>query len=109
MMKEPRTRTSSRTITISERRANRRPVSPGRSPFAVHLSPLTSHLSPPPIRRFADPFLPIADPPIRRYADPFPLGVAVCAHGRKVSAHQFDPGSPLRVRGLDPRYLTCPP
>src|ERR1700737_1245786 len=30
------------------------------------------------------------------------------AHGRKVSAHQFDPGSPLRVWGLDPRYLTCP-
>ena len=66
-MKEPRTR------TISERRANRRPVSPGRSPFAVHLSPLTSHLSPltnSPTRRPADP--PTrrpADTPIRRYAD----------------------------------------
>ena len=30
------------------------------------------------------------------------------AHGRKVSAHQFDPGPPLRVWGLDPRSLTCP-
>src|SRR5208283_3027435 len=36
------------------------------------------------------------------------FSAAVCAHGRKISAHQFDPGSPLRVWGLDPRYLTCP-
>src|SRR5271157_4182199 len=68
------------------------------SPLTSHLSPLTSHLSP----------LAGADTPIRRTADPFPLGTAVYAHRRKVSAHQFDPGSPLRAWSLDPRYLTCP-
>ena len=61
--------------------------------FAAYRSPLTFHLSP---------------APTRRTADPFPLGAAVCAHSRKVSAHQFDPGSPFRVWGFDSRYLTCP-
>ena len=32
----------------------------------------------------------------------------LCACGGKVSVHRFDPGSPLRFWGLDPRYLTCP-
>src|SRR5580704_3558879 len=96
MIKKPRTRTSSRTITIRERRAIRRPVSPGLSPLTSHP---TFHLADPPTRRYADPlppashlspltfrrrrpagpFLPLADtsprrpavPPIRRFADPF--------------------------------------
>ena len=56
MIKKPRTR--SRTITILERRAIRRPVAPAR------------RLADPPTRRYADPFLP---PPTRQPADPLPL------------------------------------
>ena len=98
MMKEPRTSTSSRTITISERRANRsadpflpiptrryadtpipRPVSPG-------LSPLTSHLSPSPTRRPADRW-PVS--PSRRPADP-PIRLPVSS------------GSPIRRHAVSP-------
>jgi hypothetical protein len=90
MIKKPRTRTSSRTITIRERRAIRRPVSPGLSPLTSHP---TFHLADPPTRRYADPlppashlspltfrrrrpagpFLPLADTSTRRHADPLPL------------------------------------
>jgi hypothetical protein len=63
-----RTRTSSRTITIWERRAIRRPVSPARRPAVS------------PIRFSRSPTRRPADPPIRF---PWPLGLRVAKRGTK--------------------------
>ena len=45
--------------------------SPTRRPPIRHFANPFLPLADPPIRRFADPFLPLADPPTRRFADPF--------------------------------------
>jgi hypothetical protein len=68
MIKKPRTRTSSRTITIRERRAIRRPVSPGLSPLTSHLSPFVG--ADPPARFSRSPTRRPADTPTRF---PWPL------------------------------------